>query len=256
MNKPLKNKVFISTRPAGSSEELSRLLEKAGAKMLELPLVVIQATQLSTRSMEFLQNLEKFNWIIFTSPNGIRYFFNALSTIFKKTEIQDSLQFAVIGSKTEQILRQYGYQASFTNPGNTGEDFAEAFIEKLKKLRSRQNILLALGNLARNVIQKKINLFANCTRIDFYNTTPPSEIDKNIVQRINDDRYEMLIFTSPSGIQNFLELAEEIEPEKIRIACIGIVTADASRKAGVQPIVVANQASAKGIVQSIINYYN
>jgi len=61
----------------------------------------------------------------------------------------------------------------------------------------------------------------------------------------------MIIFTSPSGIQNFMHIAGDIRPEKLRLACIGTVTAKAADNFGIRPIVVADTPSEEGI----FNYY-
>lgn len=256
MNQLLKNKVFISTRPKGKSGELKRLFELEGGEMLELPLIEIQPTNLSDQEKAPLKKLDSFQWLVLTSSNGVKFFFKQLKETTGDTTLPDRLKIAVIGSKTEKALNDFGQTASFVNPGNTGEDFGETFQKKLKSGSERPNVLLALGNLARNVIQKKIEEQANCSRIDVYKTVAPKQPDKNILQRIQEGRYEMIIFTSPSGIENFMEHTIDINPEKLRIACIGEITSQASLKAGIKPLVVAKNPSAEGIVHSIIKFYN
>lgn len=254
MNFPLKNKLFISTRPKGQSDELSRLLEVAGAEVVELPLIGIRPAELSVQEKALFDQLEQFQWLIFTSPNGVRYFFEFL----KEKEINtlpEKLQIAVIGNKTEKVLATFGYSPAFVNPGNTGEDFAAAFIQKIKNDAIRPHILFALGNLARNVIQDELSEFAQVSRINVYDTVVPDSMDEKTVQRIKNNRYEMLIFTSPSAIQNFMKLKTNFAVENIRLACIGETTANEARKQGIQPLVVAQDASAKGIVESIIKFY-
>lgn len=255
MNTPLKNKLFISTRPKGQSDELNRLLETAGAKTMEMPLIKIRPAVLTVQESALFDELEKFQWLVFTSPNGVRNFFE----ILKQKEIPvlpRTLQIAVIGQKTEKVLATFGYSPAFVNPGNTGEDFAEAFIQNIKKDSSRLRILLALGNLARTIIQDELINFADCFRVNVYETATPYSLDEKTVQRIKDNRYGMLIFTSPSAIQNFMKLIHHIPAENIRLACIGETTASEARKQGIQPLVVAEDASAQGIVDSIIQFYS
>lgn len=255
MNTPLKNKLFISTRPKRQSDELNRLLEAAGAETVEMPLIEIRPAQLTVQDSALFDELEKFQWLIFTSPNGVRNFFEMLKQ--KKIPILPvTLQIAVIGKKTEKVLAAFGYSPAFVNPGNTGEDFAEAFIQKIKSDSHQPRILLALGNLARTVIQDELSTFADCTRVNIYETTIPDSLNEKTVQRIRDNRYEMLIFTSPSAIQNFMKLIHNIPAENIRLACIGETTASEARKQGFQPLVVAEDASAQGIVDSIIQSYS
>ncbi|MBK6281334.1 MAG: uroporphyrinogen-III synthase [Draconibacterium sp.] len=221
----LYDKVFISTRPVGQSVELARLFTNAGATVIEMPLVKIQRAVLSEVEKKYFTQLHHFQWLIFTSTNGVRSFFENLQEIQGNQNLPESLQFAVIGNKTEQILNSFGYKAAFTNPGSTGEDFAEYFIQKIKIENTKPNVLLALGNIARNLIQDQLN------------------------------DYEMLLFTSPSGIRNFMKLAGDIQPEKIRMACIGETTAKAAIENHISPVVVANKSTVAGLFESVLNYY-
>ncbi len=251
MNQLLKNKLFISTRPQGQSDELARLLANEGAGLIEMPLLKIQPAELSAEEEKWLNNLEDFQWIVFTSPNGVQNFFSKLNN----QKVPESLQFGVIGKKTEKILNRYGYSAAFINKGNTGEEFAEAFSQKIKAEKTTPKILLALGNLASNTIQEKLKNYANCCRVNVYETTSPEKPEEHVLEKIGNNQYEMIIFTSPSGIDNFLKLTLNIQKDNLRIACIGKTTAKCAKESGIEPVAVANEASAQGLVQSIINYY-
>ena len=203
-----------------------------------------------------MENIDRFDWLILTSANGVHYFFENFINISTNKKLPDQLKIGVIGNKTQRKLEEYGYSPNFINPGNTAEDFSEAFLKHLQKEKLQPKILLALGKLARTVIQDELKNIANCTRIDFYTTVIPESIDPNILKRIEEDRYEMLIFTSPSGIKNFLKISGVKQPEKLRIACIGETTAGTANENGIDPLVIAEDASAKGLTNSIINYYN
>lgn len=256
MNTPLKNKLFISTRPAGRSNEMKRLFENAGAELLEMPLIKIEPLAVSAEEKKLVENIDRFDWLILTSANGVHYFFENFIKISTNKKLPDQLKIGVIGNKTQRKLEEYGYSPNFINPGNTAEDFSEAFLKHLQKEKLQPKILLALGKLARTVIQDELKNIANCTRIDFYTTIIPESVDPNILKRIEEDRYEMLIFTSPSGIKNFLKISGVKQPEKLRIACIGETTAGTANENGIDPLVIAEDASAKGLTNSIINYYN
>jgi len=254
MSTLLKNKLFISTRPSGQSDELNRLLQAEGAETMDFPLIEIRPAKLSVQEKELLSEPDRFQWLILTSPNGVRSFFQ----ILKEQEIDflpEDLQVAVIGKATEKVLTSYGYSAAFVNPGNTGEDFAEAFIQQIKDTQ-RPQILLALGNLARSVIQDALRDFAECTRVNVYETVSSGSPDSKMIQLIQNLAYEMLIFTSPSAVQSFIRQIPGIPAENVRMACIGEITAREARKQGFRPLVVAEDASARGIVDSIIQFYS
>ena len=256
MDLPLKNKLFISTRPAGRSDEMKNLFESAGAELLEMPLIKIEPLSISAEEKMLVKNIEMFDWLILTSANGVHYFVESFNKLSDKQKLPGHLKIAVIGNKTQQKLEEYGYSPDFVNPGNTAEDFSEAFLKHLQKEKQHPDILLALGKLARTVIQDALTDIANCTRIDFYTTVIPEKVDPNILKRIEEDRYEMLIFTSPSGIKNFLKISGTQQPEKLRVACIGEITARTAIENNIKPFVVAEKATANGLADAIINYYN
>lgn len=255
MTLPLQDKLFISTRPAGASGELDRLLRKAGASLLEFPLVEIKPVPLSSDEKQLFSRLEQFHWMILTSPNGVRYFFEFLQEVTGTQKLPESLQIAVIGDKTGKTLEKYGYQAAYINPGSTAEDFVEPFARHIAEEKSKPRIVLPLGNLARTVIQEHLKKLADCTRIDIYRTEMPEKTDKSIAEKIETNRYDMLIFTSPSGIQHFTALFSKLNKKNIRMACIGDITAGAAREKGFEPLAVAQNSSSTGIVKSILNHY-
>ena len=255
MNRLLQDKVFISTRPVNMSEELAGLFSNAGATLLEMPLIKILPSRLTETERNYFIRLQEFKWLIFTSPNGIRYFFENLEEIQGDQQLPESLQIAVIGNKTEKVLNHFGYVASFKNTGSTGEDFADSFIQNIKNNSSKPNILLSLGNIAQTVIQNQLAEYTNCTRINVYQTTTPESVDEKVLQRIENNQYEMLLFTSPSGIENFIKLTNKFKPEKIRIACIGDTTSKTALENNFKPKVVAQDSTASGLFESILNYY-
>lgn len=255
MNCFLQDKVFISTRPKNESKELAELFSNAGATLLEFPMIQIQAAPLSRSEKKYFKGLKEFQWLVFTSPNGVRYFFKNLKDIQSNTNLPETLQIAVIGSKTEKILNQFGFSASFKNAGSTGEDFAESFIHEIKNDNTRPNILLPLGNIAGTVMQDKLADYASCSRINIYQTSIPDSIDKQVLKQIENNSYEMLIFTSPSGLNNFMSLSDTFQKEDIRVACIGETTAKEAIKNNIAPKVIAKNSTALGLFESILNYY-
>ncbi len=251
----LQDKIFISTRPAGNSKNLARLFERESAVLLEYPMIETVCKSLSPQEEDELKNIDLFHWLIFTSTNGIIFFFECLKKLTGTSLLPQSLKIGVIGKKTEETLNNFGYQASFKNPGTTSEDFANAFLTILKKSHRVNNIFLSLGNLARTVIEEKINTVANCTRIDVYETISPVHPDKKIKQQIECNNYHMLLFTSPSGLKNFMNLHPSLDTGKLQIACIGKTTANAAESMNIKPVIIAKTSTEAGLFESILLYY-
>lgn len=253
MGKLLENKVFISTRPAGQSAELENLLSEESARLVLMPTIEIRPLPLDEFAISQLKNLESFNWIVFTSPNGLKYFFNALFEIQNNYGLPNHLKIAVVGKKTAAHLECYGTSAAFINLGNTAEDFVTDFFHRVNL---GERVLFPIGNLARTVIEDKISKKAVCTRILFYETVLPKTFDGEALQLILDDQYDMIVLTSPSSFTNLLQLISgKTDPAKLRLVCIGQTTSSEVIRNGIEPLITAVTANSQGIFSAILNYF-
>ena len=253
MEKLLENKVFISTRPTGQSAELENLLTEESATLISMPTIEIRPLPLNEFSWLQLKNLDSYNWIVFTSPNGLRFFFSRLFDLQNNYGLPEQLKIAVVGKKTAADLECYGTSAEFINLGNTAEDFSADFINRINP---GERILFPIGNLARTVIEDKISKNAICTRILFYETVMPSTINEEALQLILNDQYEMIILTSPSGCCNLLKLVSgKMDSTTLRLACIGQTTAAEVIRSGIEPLITAGKSNSQGISSAIINYF-
>ncbi len=249
--KPLSGKIIISTRPKSNTDKISDILISKGAEIINFPMIEIEKSSLSIREKELLHKIDYFNKIIFTSKNGVKYFFEHYKDITKKP-VSQKIKFATIGKNTALSLEKEGYKSHFINKGNNSPDFTEnlkAFINV------NENILLALGNLAKDILKESISNYAQVTRINFYNTIEPKSTDNTILEKILRKEYDLILFTSPSGFINFVNLCPQIKIEDIKIACIGETTANSMKKYSIHPSVIAEKSNAEGIAESIINYF-
>jgi len=253
MAKLLENKIFISTRPVGQSAELENLLAEESATLIPMPTIEVKPLPLDEFGWLQLKNLDSFNWIVFTSPNGLKYFFARLFEIQNNYGLPEHLKIAVVGKKTAAHLECYGTSASFINLGNTAEDFVADFFHRVNL---GERVLFPIGNLARSVIEDKISKKAVCTRILFYETVLPETIDNKALQLIIDDKYDMIVLTSPSSCTNLLYLiAGKSDPAKLRLVCIGQTTSAEVIRNGLEPLITAGTANSQGIYSAILNYF-
>lgn len=253
MGKILENKVFISTRPAGQSAELENLLSEESATLVSMPTIEVRPLPLNEFALQHLKNLDAFNWIVFTSPNGIRYFFQRLFEIQNNYVLPSHLKIAVVGKKTAASLECYGTSAAFINLGNTAEDFVTDFFHRVAL---GERVLFPIGNLARTVIEDKISKKAECTRILFYETVLPDTVNDEALNLIINDQYDMIVLASPSGCTNLLQLIEgKADPSKLRLVCIGQTTAAEVIRNGLEPLITAGTANSQGIHTAILHYF-
>lgn len=254
-NRLLTGKTFISTRPAGRSAKLQEILGSHGAVLIEMPMIEIRKARLSINERAILKNISQFNWIVFTSSNGVIQFFEQLRSITGSYSTNPDTKIAVIGKDTKRELENYSHKADYISKISTGSAFAGELQEKF----SGQNykVLLPLGNLARNTIEERLLNVAEVVRINVYSTIMPECIDYEALKLIQDDNYEMIIFTSMSGFHNFCLLARDrINVDSLRVACIGPTTAEAISNSGILPLVNGTEMNSRGIAQAIIDYYS
>ena len=250
----LQGKVLISTVSVHKSGEIRDVFQPLGATVIDFPMIEIIPVELSEDIQQVIGQLEKFTWIIFTSANGVIHFYRLLMETGILKRIPDTIKIAVVGVKTALELEKAGSKADFTGTGNT----AENLIEELIKKESLQNcnVLLPLGNLAPDTVEKRLSEIANVKRINVYTTVKALILDSDPVRRLKANQYDLVLFTSPSGVDHFVETMEnEISVPDIRVASIGIVTTRTARDHGITCLVTATKSTYEGLADEIVNYY-
>ncbi|MEI7526108.1 MAG: hydroxymethylbilane synthase, partial [Mariniphaga sp.] len=249
----LKDKVIISTRALEASDTLPEIIRSSGAKLLSLPMIEIIPSPLDTQMTEDLNNLDSFDWIFFTSKNGVVNFFKQLIDLKGNTTLPKTLKIAVIGLKTGLELEYYGYAPTFISEENTAEEFLNRFEAKYKPANLK--ILLSLGNLADNTLENSFSIRNITRRINVYQTVKPTQADQAILDQIKNDAYDLIVFTSPSTFNNFCTFIEPSLLGRLKIASIGSVTTKAIQKAGFEPLFTARKSNAEGIRDAINEFY-
>lgn len=250
----LRGKVFISTVSSHKSGEIKNIFEPLGVTMVDFPMTEFMAVEQTPSIRSAIRQIEKFHWIIFTSANGVMHFHRLLMETGKVSKIPSGIKIAAVGFKTALELEYTGRKADYSGSGNTAENLVNELLEK-ESLRNC-NILLPLGNLAPDTMHSRLSKIANVTRIDVYITLKTVVTDNEPVERIKNNRYDLVLFTSPSGVNNFAEAVgpENITPE-LRVASIGRVTTRAAEQYGLRCIITAETSTYEGMANEIINYY-
>ena len=248
---PLKDYRILITRGKGQVEGLQTLIEKNGGTPLLVPLLDFTLPENLEEVQERLNHLSSYDWIILTSKNGVDFLFRLLG---KQLDVLPKI--AVIGSKTEEALNGYGYEADFIPSEYVAESFVSEFI---KLLEPDARILLAKGNLARTVIAEAINEEgALCDEIIIYHTILPEESERKLVQLIRDQKLDIITFTSSSTVNHFIKIIEQYELntyiEGLTIACIGPICAKTATKHGLHVAVCPDVYTTEAMVEEVIRY--
>ncbi len=186
--------------------------------------------------------------LIFTSKNGVKYFSGLLSNY--KIEINNTQKFAVIGEKTKQQLQQIGFNADIINPGTTSDDFIKYL--KIHPDIKGKNLLYLTGNLAPKKLCISLKNIANVKRLDIYKTDLPKVISAPIAERIKNQKYDYIIFASPSAFDNLQNILKLNPKNNLKnILCIGKTTANHILKSGYTVKAIAQKPDAEGIIKAI-----
>lgn len=252
----LKNKVIISTRPVDKSDSLPDALIRKGAIVIEMPMIEISPVELIPEIEKHFHEINQFDWLIFTSKNGVRYFFQTLEKVTGYKKLPDKIRTAVVGKKTAGELNIYGVVADIICSGNLSEDLLNDL--KIKKcIHKNERVFLALGNLAGDILEKGISDLADVSRINIYKTTKPKSVDQKVLKRIRDEEYDLILFTSPSGFINFIGfIGKDVPSKHLKLASIGKTTSAAIIKEGYKPLFTAKVSDGEGLVKEMEGFYS
>lgn len=250
----IEGKIIITTQAKEQANYLSNLFDNTGAVIYSLPAIAIESVPPSENLHTIYNELLSYNWLIFTSKNGIRFFFELFKQSCCYINLHATLKIAVIGQASANELEKFNHTAHFISPGNTSKDF----FEHLKKhINKNDSVLLVQGRLASNWLYDELTSITNCTRIDVYNTVKPDHFDSHIINIINKELYDLLVFTSPSAFSNFLEISEiDTKNKEFKIACIGKTTSNAIKKQGFNVSLIAKKSTSEGLKEEIVKYFN
>jgi uroporphyrinogen III methyltransferase/synthase len=252
---PLAGKKIVITRPEAQSANFSDRLTELGAEVINFPTIEISAVG-NFAFDKALENLETYDWLVFTSCNAVEIFFRIFSEKKQGTKGLLPLKIAVIGSKTAACLEKYNLKADLIPP----EFIAESLISEFagREIRGKR-FLIPGAAMAREILPEQlVKLGAIVDNLAIYNTVIPdlAGYDK-LINRLTLETIDYITFTSASSLNNFAELLKNLPAAKIlaasRVVCIGPQTAAAvSEKFGVKPLIAVNY-TIDGIIESILN---
>jgi uroporphyrinogen III methyltransferase/synthase len=256
-NRPLLGKRIVVTRARQQASDLVKLLADLGAECLEYPTIEIKPIKDPQALNQAVADLSAYNWIVFTSVNGVDYFFERLFAAGKDVRALGHLKTAAIGPATAARLLQFGLTSDIVPETYRAESVVDAF--KKEKLNAKK-ILLPRAKEARPVLPQELKkMGAAVTEIAAYETLKAVEKSGDLVQMLKDNQVDMITFTSSSTVKNFKALlpAKDFAGliQGITIASIGPITSDTATDLGFDVNITAQTFTIPGLVEAILQYY-
>ncbi|MBO1005583.1 uroporphyrinogen-III synthase [Pseudogracilibacillus auburnensis] len=236
-HQPLKGKHVLITRGGEQGEKFCTDVATAGGVPYMIPLIAFRAHTDSNAPL-FLKNMKEYDWIIFTSQNGVHFFFQQIRHLMDESElIHSGIQFAVVGEKTRAALNRYQIPSRFMPNVYTADDFAREFFQEVDV--NAEKVLIPKGNLASKTIAESFR--ARKIVADewiVYDTYYPTAATDQLVKLLKKDLLDVAAFTSPSTFHHFNQIVTQhhlqLHTKDILMAAIGTVTKRSIEQAGYQ----------------------
>ncbi len=247
----LAGKRIVSTRAEEQAQEFVSILRAAGAVPILFPTIQIAPLDDYGEVDARLRRLHDYDWLIFTSVNGVRLVIERLYLLGLSPAILNSLQIAAIGPATEALLRQHGVEASLRPPVYIAEAIVEALLERGPVAGKR--FLLLRVDIARAVLREQLAAQgAVVDEIPVYRTTI-GEPDAAAYEALRAG-VDVITFTSSSTVRHFFELLGDEAltiANRALIACIGPITAQTAREKGLRVDITATEYTIPGLVSAL-----
>ena len=252
--RPLFGKRILITRPSEGENRLSKILEGYGASCLELPVLEIRPLENYAELDSFIKQIEAFQWIIFTSQNGVKFFKQRLDYLKKDARCLKGLKIAAIGPGTALSLENLGLKADLQPARFCQEGLIECF--KKKKIR-RENILLVRALEARNILPSDLRkMGANVKIAPAYRAC---DLRFAICDLQNLKDIDVLTFTSSQAVKNFFAVFPKRSFQSLKkkplLAAIGPVTGHQLRELGLKVAIEAKRYTLEGLAGAVVRYF-
>lgn len=250
---PLSGRKIVVTRPAGLVSEMAKRLRVKGAEVLELPAISTVAIEENNRLYECLDKLGEYNWIAFTSPAGVRIFFEKMEERNKDVRSLADIKAAAIGSGSAKALKKYGIIADLVPEVYDGASLGKALAESMEP---GSKILIPRASIGNHELIEALEARADI-EIDDIATYDTFYEKQDIVDertKFETGDIDCAVFTSASTVKGFVRATEGLDYTKVTAACIGKQTKAEADKYGMKTY-MAKKATMDAVVELVTEMF-
>lgn len=236
--RPLLGKGVVVTRAREQASGFANTLREMGACVHQFPTIRIDALPDYAEVREAAGALEEWDWLVFTSVNGVKWFWKVLDEMGLDTRALGGCRVAAIGPATAEILESKGVRPDFVPPKYVAESVVDGL--KGRGVGPGTKVLIPRAKVAREVLPEELSKAGAEVRVlPVYETGLNEDGPEALVEQLEAGAIDFVTFTSSSTVENFFDL---LAPEafrkyvpKVKIACIGPVTAKTLSRFGFTP---------------------
>jgi uroporphyrinogen III methyltransferase/synthase len=201
-----------------------------------------------------LKRLSQFNWIVFSSANGVRYFLGRLLESGGDWRRLGGVKIAAIGPATAEAIWQFHLRADLVPPEFRAESLAETIVEALSNQAANKRILLVRASRGREVLAEQLAAAgAKVEQVVAYSSKDIERADDEIVGRLAGGQIDWITVTSSSIARSLVSLFGD-KLRQSKLASISPVTSATLRELGCEPAVEASEYTLPGLVEAILHF--
>ncbi len=245
----LHEKRILVTREEKQGKQFAAKIRHYDGHPIEVPLLQISCKDLQEH-YTFFQQLTNYQWIFFTSANGVRCFFQLAKRYNIDTKVLKLLNIAAVGHKTEEALKDEGFSAAFIPSVYNAEVMAKEFFHVYHDISP---VLIVRGSKSLDILpaafeERSIKYDA----MEVYETTSRVDMKTRLNKTLKTGKIDFITFTSPSSVETFHSLADvEIN---VPIVCIGTTTEKKAKQLGFHSILVPEEFTVDGMIHCLGKY--
>ncbi|MEC5422029.1 uroporphyrinogen-III synthase [Virgibacillus sp. C22-A2] len=245
----LHEKKILITREESQAKEFTEMVRFYGGQPVEVPLLTISCKD-KPESKQLLTNLNKYEWLFFTSANGVNCFFQLVKKYKIDWAVFQTMKMAVVGHKTEAALKGFGFTASFMPTTYNADVMANEF---LNRETGKIPVLLVRGNRSREVLPARFSKYGlPYDLLEVYDTSYNYQMKHRLNDILKNGNIDYITFTSPSTVEAFWEMATA--ESRIPCACIGTTTELRARELGFNSVITPQEFTIDELIASLSNY--
>jgi uroporphyrinogen III methyltransferase/synthase len=253
--RPLFGQTIVVTRTRQEASELSERLMELGADVIEAPTIEIASPADDKPLRDALTSADKYDWIVFTSPNGARFTWHRLDALGLDVRVFGGAKVAAVGAETRDAVAEHLSLRADVCPDRA---VADALADELvAKGAAGKRFLLLRADIARPVLVERLKQAgaAEVRDVAIYETRPPAALPPDLLEALADHRVTWVTFTSSSTAKNLATLLGPSYREQlagVKIASIGPVTTTTLNELGLEPTLQARTSSIDGLLDAIL----
>ncbi|HRT24090.1 MAG TPA: uroporphyrinogen-III C-methyltransferase [Anaerohalosphaeraceae bacterium] len=258
--RPLFGKTILITRDEEGNRRLAGCLRQQGAEVLCFASISVHPLLNTDAAASALSRLREMDWVVFTSPRGVRFTFEGLASLGKDGRAFGNAKIACIGPETARRLAEVGLRADFVPTRFIGEALAEELAAR--EPLEHKKILLLRSAIAPDDLPCCLRQRGACVEdVPIYTVKPASPAPEQIQplrRRLTQRQIDWILFASSSAAEAFFQTfpKETVLQSGTRLASIGPATTRRLRQLGFSPAVEAPVHTADGLLEAILRYYD